>query len=66
MATLHLKTKTFGMAVCEAYGIDPSLACRDMKINCDADKFVTIDLSLVVTGEKLIEIGKLLDEVVTN
>lgn len=66
MAVLSFKVKTFSQAVCEAYGIDPSLACQDVKVNCDVHKLITIDLSLIVTGEKLIEIGKLLDEVVTN
>lgn len=66
MATLHFKNKTVGQAVCEAYNINPNLVCRDIKFNLEPNEIVTIDVSLVVTGEKLKEIGKLLCEIVTN
>lgn len=62
MANLSFKTMSFGEAVCRAYGIDPSIALKDIKFNCEADKLTTINLSLVVTGEKLKDIGKYLED----
>ena len=54
-----LKTgRDFGIALCDHLGLDSSVVSSDIKMNIDINKVFSVTLTIPLTAEDIVQIGK--------